>query len=347
MIAEVRDRPVEPRQAEPGMASVLTQLTAVRAGLQLAGRRAPADIQPRLTALGDRIADAVRAAGRMSPPQAEQAWTALNDGFIKARDALGDWTDRALAPGPPTEQDLPDLLREMWVGEDDSWLLQVYPEADERSILSPQRLQPFVTSVRGALAGTGVDVLGAPVQIHESSELIKSEYIKAAVYAIAAILVLLCLDFRRLADALCAMLPVAVGYTGAFGLMGLLGVTLNFANIIVLPIIFGIGVNAGVQVVHRWRQEPTGLPKGLSGATGRGITLTMMTTMIGFGCLLIAEHRGIKSLGFVMVIGLGVTLLACYTILPAVLRLRGRAAAEAAGELFGPFVEPPEADPNR
>jgi len=154
--------------------------------------------------------------------------------------------------------------------------------------------------------------------------------------------VLLCLDFRRLADALCAMLPVAVGYTGAFGLMGLLGVTLNFANIIVLPIIFGIGVNAGVQVVHRWRQEPMGLPKGLSGATGRGITLTMMTTMIGFGCLLIAEHRGIKSLGFVMVIGLGVTLLACYTILPAVLRLRGRAAAEAAGELFGPFVEPPE-----
>jgi hopanoid biosynthesis associated RND transporter like protein HpnN len=347
MIAEVRDRPVEPRQAEPGMASVLTQLAAVRAGLQLRGRGAPADIQPRLTAIGDRIADAFRAAGRMSPPQAEQAWTALNDGFIEARDALGDWTDRALAPGPPTDKDLPDLLKEMWVGEDDSWLLQVYPEADEQSILSPQRLQPFVTSVRGALAGTGVDVLGAPVQILESSELIKREYIKAAVYAIAAILVLLCLDFRRLADALCAMLPVAVGYTGAFGLMGLLGVTLNFANIIVLPIIFGIGVNAGVQVVHRWRQEPMGLPKGLSGATGRGITLTMMTTMIGFGCLLIAEHRGIKSLGFVMVIGLGVTLLACYTILPAVLRLRGRAAAEAAGELFGPFVEPPGANPDR
>ncbi|MHC4650671.1 MAG: MMPL family transporter [Planctomycetota bacterium] len=347
MIAEARHRPVEARRAEPGMESVLTQLAAVRAGLQLRGRGAPADIQPRLTAIGDHIADAVRAAGRMPPARQEQAWATLNAGFLEARDALGDWTDRALAPGPPTEKDLPDLLREMWVGDDGSWLLQVFPEADERSILSPQRLQPFVASVRGALIGTDVDVLGAPVQIHESSKLIKSEYIKAAAYAIAAILVLLCLDFRRLADALCAMLPVAVGFTGAFGLMGLLGVTLNFANIIVLPIIFGIGVNAGVQVVHRWRQEPTGLPKGLSGATGRGITLTMMTTMIGFACLLIAEHRGIKSLGFVMVIGLGVTLLACYTILPAVLRLRGRAAAEAAGELFGPFVEPPEADPDR
>ncbi|MHC4764467.1 MAG: MMPL family transporter [Planctomycetota bacterium] len=351
MIAEVRDRPVEPRAAEPGMASVLTQLAAVRAGLRLRGGSAPADIQPRLAAIGDHIAASLGAAGRMTPQQRERTWTVLNTRFVKARDALGTWADGALAPGPPTDADLPPLLGDMWVGEDGSWLLEVFPEADpqqqHRSILAPERLGPFVENVRNALAATDVKALGAPVQIYESSRLIKSEYIKAAAYAIAAILVLLCLDFRRLADALCAILPVTVGFVGAFGLMGLLGVPLNFANIIVLPIIFGIGVNAGVQVVHRWRQEPMGLPKGLSGATGRGITLTMMTTMIGFGCLLIAEHRGIRSLGFVMVIGLAVTLLACYTVLPAALRLRGRAAAEAAGELFGPFVEPPEAQSNR
>ena len=123
------------------------------------------------------------------------------------------------------------------------------------------------------------------------------------------------------------MAPVTIGFIGAFGFMGLLGVPLNFANIIVLPIIFGIGVSAGVHVVHRWRLEPNGRPRGLSGGTGRGITLTMLTSMIGFGCLLIAQHRGIRSLGLVMVIGLGVTLLACYFILPAILKLRGRVAA--------------------
>ena len=58
----------------------------------------------------------------------------------------------------------------------------------------------------------------------------------------------------------------------------------------------------------------------------------MLMTMIGFGCLLIAQHRGIRSLGFVMVIGLGVTLLACYTVLPAVLRLQTRAALLFADE---------------
>ena len=165
-------------------------------------------------------------------------------------------------------------------------------------------------------------MLGPPIQIHESSELIQREYVKAAVFAVIAILVLLLLDFRSLADTLCAMVPVTIGFLDAFGLMGLFGVPLNFANIIVMPLIFGIGVDAGVHVVHRWRAEPYGRPAGLSGGTGRGVTLTMASTMIGFGCMLLAEHRGIRSLGFVMLAGLSVTLLACYTVLPALLRLR-------------------------
>jgi hopanoid biosynthesis associated RND transporter like protein HpnN len=342
LLAEARDRVVPPRTAEATFESVLLQLYTVQQGLRLRGRDAPADVRPRLDAIDEQLGAALRAGGGMTPQEQADAWNALNASFLEARDRLGAWADAALAPGPPTAQDLPPLLREMWVGRNGSWLLQVYPEADpeHRSILSPDRLKPFVVDLQAALAGTGVAPIGAPVQIYESSRLIQREYIKAAAYAIAAILVLLCIDFRRLADALCAMAPVTVGFVGAFGMMGLISVPLNFANIIVLPIIFGIGVNAGVQVVHRWRQEPMGRPQGLSGGTGRGITLTMTTTMIGFGCLLIAQHRGIKSLGFVMVIGLGVTLLGCYTLLPAVLKLRGVAAAEAAGELFGPYVEP-------
>ena len=244
---------------------------------------------------------------------------------------------------------MPAVLRDPWVGKDGSWLLLVYPDADEqqRSILAPDRLGPFVESMRAALAGTGVEVIGPPVQIYESSELIKKAYILAACYAIAAILVLLLLDFRRLADALCAMTPVAFGFIGAFGLMGLFGVPLNFANMIILPIIFGIGVNAGVHMVHRWRAEPFGRPAGLSGATGRGITLTMLTTMIGFGCLVLAQHRGIRSLGFVMVIGLGVTLLACYTVLPAALRWRTRAVAQAVAEPRGQTLRAARLETNR
>ena len=225
------------------------------------------------------------------------------------------------------------VLREQWIGTEGTWLLRVFPHTAEKSILHPDRLGQFVTALQTSLEGTGATVIGPTVQIYESSKLIKQEYIKAAVYAIAAILLLLMVDFRKLGDALCAMTPVSIGFIGAFGLMTIFDIPLNFANIIILPIIFGIGVNAGVHVVHRWRLEPHGRPRGLSGGTGRGISLTMATTMIGFGCLLVAKHRGIHSLGFVMVMGLGVTLLACYLVLPALLRLRDGPLARDADDL--------------
>ena len=331
-IAELRDRPREPRTASAGLGTVLTQLATVRVGLSLRSGDASAQVRGRLEAIGDGLARSMSAPQQMTPQEQQQAWAALDAAFVEARDTLGSWLDRALSPGPPSADDLPPFLEAMWIGRNGMWLLQVHPSADpdQRSILAPERLGPFVDSVKSALSGTGIDVIGAPVQIYESSLIIQKEYAKAAIFAVIAILALLMLDFRRPLDALCAMAPVTVGFIGAFGIMGLIGVPLNFANIIILPIIFGIGVNAGVQMIHRWRQEPNGLPKGLSGGTGRGITLTMVTTMIGFGCLLLAEHRGIRSLGFVMVIGLSVTLAACYTVLPAVLRLRGRAAEAVA-----------------
>ncbi len=326
MIATVREREVPALPAKPELATALTQLTAVRAGVMMRGRSAPPDLKQQLDDVADRIEAATRAAGGLSSQERRRVWTQLDAAFVTARDELATWVDAALAPGPPRVADLPAFLRDSWIGQDGSWLLQAYPDADPqgRPVLDPERLEAFVSSVRGSVADMDVAVIGPTVQIYESSRIIKSEYIKAAAYAIAAILILLCLDFRRLSDALCAMAPVTIGFVGAFGVMGLLGVPLNFANIIVLPIIFGIGVSAGVHVVHRWRLEPNGRPRGLSGGTGRGITLTMLTSMIGFGCLLIAQHRGIRSLGLVMVIGLGVTLLACYFMLPAILKLRGK-----------------------
>jgi hypothetical protein len=331
-IRTVREMSVTPLSGPQGLTTTIQQLAAVRAGILLRAGDAPPQIRRRLEGISQQINDALGKARTMGATVRASAWLELDAAFVSARDELLEWTTAAVSPGPAEAEDLPPFLRDMWVGDDGSWLVLAYPEADpqHRSVLDPQRLGPFVGSVRHAVSDLPVAVIGPPVQIYESSELIKREYIKAACYAVAVILLVLLLDFRSLSDALCAMAPVAIGFIGAFGLMGLLRVPLNFANIIILPIIFGIGVNAGVHVVHRWRLEPFGRPRGLSGGTGRGITLTMITTMIGFGCLLPAGHRGIQSLGFVMVIGLGVTLLACYTVLPAILKLRARSAAAAA-----------------
>lgn len=217
--------------------------------------------------------------------------------------------------------DPPAELIDRWTA-DQRALLTAEPTRDPagRSILDPDRLRAFVTSVRTVAP----DALGPPIQIHESSRLIVRAYIRAALLAITVILILLVLDYRSLADALAAMTPVTAGFVGMFGFMGATGTPLNFANIIVLPLIFGIGVDAGVHIVHRWRLEPAGRPAGLAGGTGRGVLLTLVTTTIGFAGLIGADHRGIRSLGVTMVAGLLITLVAAMTLLPAILRLRRR-----------------------
>jgi predicted RND superfamily exporter protein len=319
-IAAVRSTPPpDLPDVEPGVTELRRRLGLVLVGLERRRPGTDAATAARIDASTERIGDALTASALLDASTAAARTAALEAAFASARAALVTWVDAALAPVPPAPEDLPRMLREQW-RQDGVWLLRVHPAADSagRSILHPDRLGDFVAAV-GAVAP---NVLGPPVQIYESSELIKREYVKAAVFAVAAILVLLLLDFRSLGDTLCAMLPVTIGFIGVFGIMGIGDVPLNFANIIVMPLIFGIGVDAGVHAVHRWRAEPYGRPAGLSGGTGRGITLTMTSTMIGFGCMLVAEHRGIRSLGYVMLAGLGVTLAACCTVLPAVLRLR-------------------------
>jgi len=318
-IAAVRESPIRAVATAPDWDALRLQLGAVRFGLRrVADDDADAD---RLHRLAVAIETALASTTAVDAATAHARMTMMDERFRQGRDALDRWLTAALAPIAPGPRDLPPILRNRWT-DDDLWLLRVYPAADPagRSVLDPEVLPQFVATVRDVAPS----VFGPPVQIQESSELIKSEYSKAAVYALTAILLLLLLDFRSLWDTLCAIIPVTVGFIGVFGVMGLFGLPLNFANIIVMPLIFGIGVDAGVHVVHRWRAEPYGRPAGLSGGTGRGVTLTMLSTMIGFGCMLLAKHRGIRSLGLVMVTGLGISLIACYVVLPAILRLRTR-----------------------
>ncbi len=218
-------------------------------------------------------------------------------------------------------QDLPEAVVARFLSPDGAYLLRVYPApVGDLGPLEPARLDPFVQGVlRLAPQATG-----PAVQVYESTRVILHGYRFAALVAAIAIFVLLLIDFRSLADALCAALPVIVGLALLLGAMASLGIALNFANTIVMPLLIGIGVDSGVHAVHRWRMQPRDAPAGLAGGTGRAITLTSVTTAIGFACMMIAEHRGVRSLGLVMTMGLMLTWGASVLVLPPVLRLRSR-----------------------
>ncbi|MDG2201015.1 MAG: MMPL family transporter [Phycisphaerales bacterium] len=314
-LAGIRSRPVQPVLVDDPPASLASTLQLIASGL-----RREAGTVPDATELATDIDTALQAWHSADEPTRTARYEAMSRSWRTGADALHAAATASMAPGMPDADELPRVLRESWVGADGQWLLRVEPVADDASILEPTRLAGFVESIRTVTP----DVLGPPVQILESSRLITHAYRMAALYALIAVVVILLLDFRSFIDAGLAIAPVFIGFIGVFGIMGTLGMQVNFANLMVLPLIFGIGVDAGVHVVHRWRHDPHGMPAGLVGGTGQAITMTMATTIIGFGAMLIAEHRGIRSLSIVMVTGLAITWLACMLVLPAALRLRTR-----------------------
>ena len=124
---------------------------------------------------------------------------------------------------------------------------------------------------------------------------------------------------------LLALVPVAIGSLWLGGLMGWLGVPLNPANIMTLPLVIGIGVTNGIHILNRFAEEQT--PSILARSTGKAVLVSGLTSMAGFGSLILAQHRGIHSLGCVMTAGLATCMIAGLTFLPALLNLLMRPQA--------------------
>ena len=140
-------------------------------------------------------------------------------------------------------------------------------------------------------------------------------------------------DFPNVRNMLLSMTPAVIGLAMMFGVLGYLGEHLNPANIIVLPLLLGIGVDDGVHVLHDFRLQKNGYRT--SASTINAVVLTSLTSMTGVGSLLLASHRGLQSLGLVLVVGVATCLFVSLVALPAVLTLiagRPRAETETADE---------------
>ena len=131
------------------------------------------------------------------------------------------------------------------------------------------------------------------------------------------------LDFRDCRDAILALIPPVAGSAIMFGVLVWLGVDLNPANLIVLPLVLGIGVDDGVHVIHDFREQGR-VSYHPTSSTINAILLTSLTSMIGFGSMMVASHRGLYSVGLVLVIGVGSCLLVSLVTLPALLTIISR-----------------------
>jgi hypothetical protein len=220
--------------------------------------------------------------------------------------ALRQQDDRA----PLRVEDLPPGLRSRFIGRTGKLLLQVYPKENVWQ-RGPQ--EAFVSELRTV----DPKVTGPPVRFYEFTGLLKRNFQKAALYALVTIMVMLLSHFRNVVCVLLALLPVLVGMLWTLGWMAVLGIAFNPANIIAITLLIGIGVSSGVHILNRFTEQRH--PSILGKSTGKAVLVSALTTVAGFGSLMLAEHAGIASLGQVMALGTGMCMLAALTILPALL----------------------------
>ena len=225
--------------------------------------------------------------------------------------ALQHQDDRA----PLSVYDLPQALRDRFVGVTGKLLLMVYPKED---VWQRDHQEEFVRELRLV----DPNVTGTPVQLYEYTTLLKKSYEQAAKYALVAIALMVLVHFRSPLAVALALTPVAIGVIWLGGLMGWLGIPLNPANIMTLPLVIGIGVTNGIHILNRFAEERT--PNILARSTGKAVLVSGLTALAGFGSLTLAKHRGIQSLGYVMSSGIALCMIAALTFLPALLNLLTR-----------------------
>jgi hypothetical protein len=225
--------------------------------------------------------------------------------------ALRTQDDRA----PLSVADLPQALHDRFIGVTGKYLLMVYPKGN---VWRREVQKVFIEQVGKIYP----NVTGTPVQLYHYTALLKDSYQQAAWYSLGAIALLVWVHFRSLSCVVLALVPVAVGSLWLGGLMGWLGVPFNPANIMTLPLVIGIGVTNGIHILNRFAEEQT--PSILARSTGKAVLVSGLTAMAGFGSLMLAQHRGIYSLGCVMTTGLATCMVAGLTFLPALLNLLTR-----------------------
>jgi hypothetical protein len=236
---------------------------------------------------------------------------ALLGGFPQFRDRLV----QLLAPEAVTMDNLPEALRGRRLAPDGRALVVIDPRHDLRE---PAARQEFVDAVRSVSAATS----GPPVRFTAVGETVVGAFKQAALTAGCLIVLLLFWILRRAVDVVLVLAPLTLAILMTVAFTVLLKQPFNLANIIVLPLILGLGVAFGIQIVLRHRSDNDGTV--MESSTPRAVVFSALTTIGSFGALALSSHPGTASMGFLLMLSITLTMACTLLVLPALLELTGR-----------------------
>jgi len=220
----------------------------------------------------------------------------------------------SLEAAPIVAADVPEQLKRRFVGKNGKLLLQVAPK---KEIFDREPLADFIAQVRTVVP----NLTGEPVNVFESMNILRDAYLRAFAYAFAGIAVILLVTFRSFKFALLGLLPLVAGMLLMVGGMWLAGIRFNVANIIVMPLLLGVGVDSAIYIINRYRKEGETPLQVVTSSAGVGVLLNALTILFSFGALMVARHQGVFSIGAVMSLGMTAVVAAFLLFLPALLLL--------------------------
>ena len=257
--------------------------------------------------------------------------TRLDAAAPAERDAALRSLDRALTAGLPEElarlaqglkaspfarDGLPPSLTERWLTADDRELIEITPAEDVSDNAAARR---FITAVHAVVPRA----TGLPVVYQEASATVVGAFERALLYAFVMVSLIIFIVLRRGKDTLLVLAPIALATLVTAALTVVVDMPFNYANIIALPLLVGIGVDNGIHVVHRMQMES--VDRLFDTSTMRAVLASGLTTVASFGNLAFSAHAGTASMGVLLALGLVASMAATLIVLPAWLALKSRA----------------------
>jgi hopanoid biosynthesis associated RND transporter like protein HpnN len=251
------------------------------------------------------LAGELAALGNASPIARAQASQALMPGLALVLNEARD----SLQPQAISLTNLPPELRRDWLAPDGQARVSVIPAGDSND---DQVLSHFIDAVSRLIP----DATGTPIGIRQGGRAVVGAFTEAGVLSFLAITLLLLVVLRRIRDVAITMAPIILTGFLTLGSCVAIGQPLNFANIIALPLLFGIGVAFHIYFVMSWRSGGSHL---LTSSLARAVFFSALTTATGFGSLWASSHPGTASMGKLLMISLVWTLVSALLFQPALM----------------------------
>ena len=219
----------------------------------------------------------------------------------------------ALSARPVALNDLPPEVLGRYLAPSGRARVQVYPS---ENLEDPDALARFVAAVREISPGA----TDSPVEILEAGRAVVNSVVTAALISIVAVSAMVFAMMRSVRDTLLVLIPLILAALYTVAATVALGMPFNFANVIVLPLLMGLGVASGIHLVSRAREEHSGTV-AFATSTPRAVTFSALTTIASFGSLAVSSHRGTASMGELLMLSIGLTLVCTLIVLPSLMQL--------------------------